>query len=82
MTAAKRETRIVGYIDSHKAEFKDAPLWWHEEGRQYSASGYGRKIPTARKVKHGGKWRRVYVCQYSNAGTAYIVQGRDWIVVR
>ena len=30
-------------------------------------------------VKFEGKWRRVYVCQYSNAGTAYIGK---WIIGR
>lgn len=32
-------------------EFVDAPLWWHEKGLSYTASGYGEKIPTRRKVK-------------------------------
>jgi hypothetical protein len=48
----------------------------------YSVSGYGRKIPTRYLVQLADKrWRRVYVCQISNAGTAYILVGNDWRVV-
>lgn len=35
-------------------EFMDAPLWWHEKRLSYTASGYGEKIPTRRKVKAWG----------------------------
>jgi len=74
---------IVCTLSLSSLEQKDAPLWWHIAGRSYTASGYGRKIPTAHMVKLPGskRWRRVYVCQYSNAGTAYVLQGRDWIVI-
>lgn len=37
-----------------------------------SVTGYGRRIPTCYMVKHFDRWRRVYVCSYGNAGTAYI----------
>lgn len=43
-------------------------------------SGYGKKIPTRYMLKYeSGKtyeknhWRRVYVMQFSNAGSAYIL---------
>ena len=51
----------------------DAPMWWHDKGLQYTASGYGSKIPTRYKVGYNGRQYRVYVRQYSNAGTTYIV---------
>lgn len=65
------------------------PLWWQAQGLQYTASGYGRRIPTQWVVQLPGsaRWRRVYVCCYSNAGTAYVegARGADgkraWIVV-
>ena len=46
-------------------------------GRSYTASGYGKKIPTSRKVKATGadgreRWYRVYCMIYSNIGTCYI----------
>jgi hypothetical protein len=46
-----------------------------------NVDGYGRKIPTGRWLKVRNRWRRVYVTQYSNAGTAWVViDGARWIV--
>jgi hypothetical protein len=37
-------------------------------------TGYGQRIPTSYRVRvFDQRWRRVYVVQYSNAGTAYIL---------
>ena len=67
-----------------------APLWWQAQGLSFTATGYGRRIPTSRMIQLPGspRWRRVYVCCYSNAGTAYVDGPRDlatgkrpWIVV-
>lgn len=69
-------------IEGHKRQL----LWWQKKGLQYTASGYGKKIPTSHMLKVKGRWYRVYVMQYSNAGSAYIVKnGRtlflhDWQV--
>lgn len=53
----------------------DVPLF-------YSASGYGRAIPTQYMVQLRDKrWRRVYVCCFSNAGTAYIKTKDDAFTV-
>jgi hypothetical protein len=46
---------------------------WAGRDRQ----GYGRKIPTDYAVRLGNRWHRVYVCCFSNAGTAYI-QTKDY----
>lgn len=48
------------------------PLPHHTAGLLYTSTGYGRRIPSPWVVLFNGRWRRVYVCQYSNAGTAYI----------
>lgn len=67
--------RPDGSSDSHftvSVETKDAPLWWHKQGLSYTASGYGKRIPSRTMVRFNGKWRRVYVCCFSNSGTAYI----------
>ena len=48
------------------------PLWWHLAGKTYTASGYGKRIPTRWVVRVENRWRRVYCCIYSNAGTCYI----------
>lgn len=39
-----------------------------------SRSGYGNKLPTSWQLQLKDKrWRRVYVIQWSNAGSAYIL---------
>ncbi len=58
---------------------KVAPLWWQEKGLQQTASGYGRKLATRHMVKWSGRWRRVYVACFSNAGTAYIGKPGAWL---
>lgn len=43
-----------------------------------TVSGYGGSIPTRYMLKYSGRWYRVKVMQYGNAGSAYItVKGRD-----
>ena len=49
-----------------------ALLWWQDAGLSYTASGYGRRIPTVYQVHVNGRWRRVYCCIYSNIGTCYV----------
>ena len=53
------------------------PLPHHKMGLQFTASGYGGKIPTEYKIKlHGDpRWYRVYCAIYSNIGTLYILKG-------
>jgi len=41
--------------------------------------GYGSKMPTPYMVKWEGRWRRVYVARYGNAGTAYIGKPGAWL---
>lgn len=39
-------------------------------------SGYGAKIPTSWLLRlKGGRWHRVYVVQFSNMGSPYILKG-------
>lgn len=75
---------IAGHIDLYHtpaADQRERPLPWQLAGKSYTASGYGRKIPSRLQVRYQGRWRRVYVCIFSNSGTAYITAGQDWIVV-
>ena len=46
-----------------------------------TVSGYGGKVPTRYMVQYAGRWHRVYVAQYGNAGTAYIVHGGEDLVL-
>ena len=64
-------------MKSGPVESKHDPLWWQLAGRSYTASGYGRKIPTSKKVKATGadgreRWYRVYCTIYGNNGTCWI----------
>lgn len=63
-------------------EVKTKPLLWQEKGLQYTASGYGSKIPTQFMVKHGKQWKRVYCRIYSNIGTLYIKAGKEMLIVQ
>ena len=47
--------------------------------KHYSATGYGRKIPTGYMVRFGNRWRRVYMCQIGNSGTAYVGKPGAWL---
>lgn len=68
---------------------KQKMLWWQEKGLSYTASGYGRRIPTSWMIQIPGSptWRRVYCCIYSNRGTCYVDGPKDesgkktWIIV-
>ena len=55
-------------------EVEERPLPWQRLGLSYTASGYGRRIPTTRMARFPGetRWRRVFVAIWSNAGTTYI----------
>lgn len=46
-----------------------------------TVSGYGKAIPAAHKVLWAGRWHRVRVAVYGNAGTAYIGRPGAWIAV-
>jgi len=47
-------------------------LEWQRLGMQYTATGYGTKIPTSKVIKWSdGRERRVYCDIYSNAGSCY-----------
>jgi len=70
------------YISIDRSDYVHAPLWWHERGLSQTASGYGRKLTSPYKVPYGGRLYRVYMTQYGNAGTAYIVVKGERIIIR
>lgn len=45
-----------------------------EAPRNPYVMGYGSKIPTSHMVRVANRWHRVYVIQFSNSGTAYILR--------
>lgn len=58
-----------------------APLWWQEQGLQYTATGYGSKIPTQYKAFVHGKFRRVYCRIFSNVGACFVMLGKEKQIV-
>ena len=65
----------------YPAQTKESLLPWQKMGLQYSATGYGRKIPTSKMVLLLGVWRRVYCTIFSNSGTVWInFDGKQIIV--
>jgi hypothetical protein len=59
-------------LNGVEVEGKESPFPWQERGLSYTRSGYGRRIPTSHMIRLNRRWRRVYCCQYSNAGACYI----------
>lgn len=71
-------TASVQMWDETRA-YLDLPAKVTVTPRCYSATGYGARIPTQYMVRFGARWRRVYVAQFSNAGTAYIGRPGAWV---
>ena len=63
---------MVEYIQGIE-DFKIEPLGWQKAGKQYTVTGYGRKIPAEYMVKVNGRWHRVYCSVYSNNVAFYII---------
>lgn len=57
----------------------EAPHKETEAPRGAPVSGYGARIPTRYLVQWAGRWRRVYMANYGNAGTAYIGKPGAWL---
>ena len=62
-------------------DVKEKDLDWQKRGLSYTATGYGKRIPTRYMVKFNDKWRRVYCCIFSNSGTLYIGKLSDSLIV-
>lgn len=66
----ERTHQTAPYLQLHDiAEMRvdqDAP-------RNPYPSGYGRKVPTRYMLKLGTRWHRVYMVQYGNSGSAYVL---------
>lgn len=70
-----KQVRADGTSDSFvtmEVAVKESPMEFHRLGLTWTASGYGKRIPTRYLVQFNGRWRRVYSARFGNAGTAYI----------
>lgn len=72
MTNLHREWTVnyVPYTDYSKVESVVLDLY---PPRWRSNTGYGSKVPTPFRIKYEGRWRRVYMMQWGNAGTPYVL---------
>jgi hypothetical protein len=61
--------------DGEPITLEDHPLWWHLQGLQQTASGYGQRLTTRYKVRHNGRLYRVYATCFSNAASHWIIAG-------
>lgn len=79
----KTETKTVllNYGRNGEVTLFERMLPWQRRGLQYTANGYGVKIPTRWVVKYRNHVRRVYCTIFSNIGTCwFIYSGRKMIV--
>ena len=62
-----------GPFKTERVTFKVEELAHHKAGLQYTATGYGGKIPTIYKIQVQGRWRRVYSRCFSNVSSEYVI---------
>lgn len=87
MTAPQHESRpqLVAYLhfragDAGPFQTRRVPVRVTPVPRAgQTASGYGARLPTRYLVRLDGRWHRVRVACWSNAGTAYIGRPGAWI---
>lgn len=71
-TSQNEITLLANVIPWYRIECQ--PLPWQKAGQQQTASGYGAKLTSTHIVRlPSGKTRRIYITQYGNAGSAWIV---------
>ncbi len=61
----------LNYVPSD-AEVIESFLSWQKQGLQETASGYGSRLTTTKKVKYNNRWYRVYATCYSNVASCWI----------
>lgn len=72
---------MIDRVDMNRRDLIHKPLWFHKLNRQETRSGYGKKLRTPYMVKYHNRLHRIYVCQYSNAATPYIVVKGTYCIV-
>ena len=67
---------VNGRIFADGADLIEAPMWWHLRGLTQTATGYGRKLNTGRKINFNGRAYRLYAtCFSNNASVWFTVRG-------
>jgi hypothetical protein len=71
-----------GGIFAGPEDLIDAPLPWQSAGLYETATGYGAKLTSTRKIHFNGRPHRLYVTQHANAGsTWFMARGRKIFVI-
>ena len=65
-----------------EVEFKEKPLTHHLLGLQYTATGYGNKLPTVYMIRYENRFYRVYSLCYSNVSTEYVIIMGERVTVK
>lgn len=69
--------RITGEYWNMKSDMafptRENLLPWQVRGLIYTATGYGKKIPTRKQLFILGRWRRVYSDIFANSGVCYVI---------
>ena len=60
-----------GRIYADHADLVDAQPAWMKAGLQQTASGYGARLNTGRKIHFNGKLYRLYATCFSNAASVW-----------
>ena len=82
LSGGKRRTVAYWNMKSGLAfPTREKLLPWQERGFMYTASGYGKKIPTSKQLFILGRWRRVYCDVFSNSGVCYVIIDKQEVYV-
>src|SRR5437868_7714124 len=60
-----------GRIYADPGDLVNCPLPWQRAGLQQTASGYGARLTTDKKINYGGRLYRLYATCYSNAASVW-----------
>lgn len=72
--------RII--LEDFRKQLTERRLPWQEQGLQETATGYGKRLNSGYMIDFEGRLRRVYITQYTNAGTAWFhYRGQKIIIV-
>ena len=77
----KADVNEYGHLYADRSELLiDEPAWM-KAGLQQTATGYGKRLNSGLKIHYEGKLYRIYITQYSNAGTAWFTVRGNRILV-
>jgi len=58
-------------ISAEQSDLVEAPTKWQAMGLQETATGYGRRLNTGRKISFEGRFYRLYATCFSNVASVW-----------